>query len=237
MRQQRVVVAVLAGVCMLAVGCTKVVDGSAVAADTSGPLHQAPIAVGALEGLMLDSSQINRELSATSMKVWFNAKVMWDWSKNVSDKDCLAVDGPAQDKVYAGTGWTAMRGQRLDDSVNDSKKRQHYAIQAVVAFSNAQDANNFYTNQVQSWKNCSNRRFSDVAPNQPDTVWTVAGVVTENGTLSTSQVQEGGDGWTCQRALTVRNNIAIDIVTCAYNQTGSVATDIALQIAAKAAKQ
>ena len=35
------------------------------------------------------------------MKVWFNAKVMWDWSTNMTDKNCLAVDGPAQDKVYA----------------------------------------------------------------------------------------------------------------------------------------
>ncbi|WP_156746065.1 sensor domain-containing protein [Mycobacterium sp. 1423905.2] len=221
---------------MLTAGCTEVVEGSALAAE-KGPLRQAPITVSALEGLLLDSSQINSELSATSMKVWFNAKVMWDWSSSVTDNDCLAVDGPAQEKVYANTGWTAMRGQRLDDSVNDSKKRQHYAIQAIVAFSTAQDANTFYTNQVQSWKNCSNRRFSDVAPNQPDTIWTVASAVTDNGTLSTSQVQEGGDGWTCQRALTVRNNISIDIVTCAYNQMGSAAKDIALQIAAKAAKQ
>jgi hypothetical protein len=38
---------------------------------------------------------------ATSMKVWFSAKAMWDWSTNISDKNCLAIDGPAQDKVYA----------------------------------------------------------------------------------------------------------------------------------------
>ncbi len=90
---------------------------------------------------------------------------------------------------------------------------------------------------MQSWNSCSKRRFSDVAQGQPDTVWTVAEVNNDNGTLSTSQVQEGGDGWACQRALTVRNNIAIDIVTCAYSQSGSVAIDIATHIAAKVAKQ
>jgi hypothetical protein len=57
-----------------------------------------------------------------------------------------------------------------------------------------------------------------------------------NGMLTASEVQEGGDGWTCQRALTVRNNLAIDIVTCAYTQNGPSATDIANQIAAKVAK-
>lgn len=54
----------------------------------------------------------------------------------------------------------------------------------------------------------------------PDVVWTVGAVTDDNGTLSTSQVQEGGDGWTCQRALTVRNNVAVDIVACADRRFG-----------------
>ena len=236
MRQQ-IAVLVLAGLSTLAVGCTSTVNGKAVAADNSGPLTQNPVAVSALDGLLLDADQINSTLGATSMKVWFNAKAMWNWSSGVSDKNCLAVDGPVQDKVYAGTGWTAMRGQRLDDSADDSKKRNHYAIQAVVAYPSVHDANAFYDSSVQSWSACSNRRFSDVTPGQPDTVWTVADVTNDNAMLSTSQVQEGGDGWTCQRALTVRNNVAIDIVTCVYSQSGSPAIEIASQIAAKVAKQ
>lgn len=229
-------IATLAGVCMLVAGCTDVVDGNAVAGEKAGLSNQPPIPVGALDDLMLDASQVNRALGATSMKIWFKAKGMWDWSKNVDDKNCLAVDGAAQDKVYAGTGWTSMRGQRLDDSVDDSKKRKHYAIQAVVAFPNAQDAGNFYNTSVQSWKSCSNRRFNDAGPNSPPTIWTVGDVTNDNGMLTSSQVQEGGDGWACQRALTVRNNLAIDIVTCAYQQDGQPATDIANQIAAKVAK-
>jgi PknH-like extracellular domain len=55
--------------------------------------------------------------------------------------------------------------------------------------------------------------------------------------LSTSEVQEGGDGWTCQRALTARNNVVVDVVTCAYSQVGASAIDIATQLAAKVAKQ
>ncbi len=236
MRRQ-IAVFVLAGVSALAVGCTTIVTGRPVAGDNSGPLTQQPIAVSAIEGLLLDVDQINNALNATSMKVWFNAKAMWDWSSGISDKNCLAVDGPAQDEVYAGTGWTAMRGQRLDDSVDDSKKRNHYAIQAVVAYPSAHDADAFYNSSVQSWSACANRRFSDVTPGQPDTVWTVADINKVSGTLSTSEVQEGGDDWACQRALTVRNNVAIDIVTCAYSQAGGSAVDIASQIAAKAAKQ
>lgn len=88
MGKQLAALAALVGACMLAAGCTNVVDGTAVAADKSGPLHQDPIPVSALEGLLLDLSQINAALGATSMKVWFNAKAMWDWSKSVADKNC-----------------------------------------------------------------------------------------------------------------------------------------------------
>jgi hypothetical protein len=235
--RERIAVLVLAGVSTLAIGCTTTVNGKAVAADNSGPLIQNPVAVSALDGLLLDVGQINSALGATSMKVWFSAEAMWDWSSSVSDKNCLAIDGPAQDKVYANTGWTAMRGQRLDDSVDDSKKRKNYAIQAVVAFPSAHDANAFYDSSTQSWSACSKRRYSDVNPNPPDTVWTVSDITKDNGMLSASQIQEGGDGWTCQRALTVRNNVAVDIVTCTFSQSGSPAVDIAAQIAAKVAKQ
>ncbi|WP_437339782.1 sensor domain-containing protein [Mycobacterium asiaticum] len=221
---------------MLAAGCTDVVDGRAVAGAKAGLANQTPIPVSALDDLLLDTSQINSAVGATSMKVWFPAKGMWDWSKNVADTNCLAVDGAAQDKVYAGTGWTAMRGQRLDDSIDDSKKRKHYAIQAVVAFPNAQNARDFYRSSVQSWKSCSNRRFNDVTPSQPDTIWSVGDVTDDNGILTSTQTQEAGNGWACQRALTVRNNIAIDVVTCAYDQIGSSAVEIANQIAGKVAK-
>ena len=236
MRQQ-IAVLVLAGACTLAVSCTTTANGKAVPADKSGPITSAPVAVSALDGLLLDPSQINSALGATTMKVWFSAKAMWDWGSNITDKNCLAIDGPAQDRVYTDTGWTAVRGQRVDDSVDDSKKRDHYAIQAVVAYPSAHDASAFYNSSVQGWPSCSNRRFSDVTQGQPDVVWTVGAITNANGTLSTSQVQEGGDGWTCQRALTVRNNIAVDVVACSYNQSGSPATDIAAQIAAKVVKQ
>ena len=235
--RQRVAALVLAAVSALAVGCDATVSGKAVPAAKSGPLPQTPVAVAALDGLLLDARQVNDALNATSMKVWFSATAMWDWSSTISDKDCLPLDGPAQDRVYAGTGWTAMRGQRLDDSVDDSKNRNHYAIQAVVGYPSAHDANAFYDSSVQSWSACATRRFSDLPEGKPAVVWTVAGVNKVSGTLSTSEAQEGGAGWSCQRALTVRNNVAIDVLTCASPLAGGSAVDIAEQIAAKVARQ
>jgi PknH-like extracellular domain len=235
--RQQIAGLVLASVCALTVGCTSVVNGKAVPADKSGPVTEPPLSISALDGLLLDVGQINAALGAASMKVWFEARTMWDWSSSINDKNCLAVDGPAQAKVYADTGWSGIRGQRIDDSVDGSKNRSHYTIQAVISFPSAHDASAFYDSSGPSWSACSNRRFSDVNPGKPDTVWTVAGITKDSGMLSTSQVQEGGDGWACQRALTARNNIAIDIVTCSFDPVGGAAIDIATQIAAKVTKQ
>jgi PknH-like extracellular domain len=235
--RRQVVGLVLAAIATLGAGCATTVSGNAVAADKSGALAPPPVAVSALDPLLLDPDQINTALGATAMKVWYEAKGMWDWSASVSDVNCLAIDGPAQDHVYADTGWTGMRGRRLDDSPDDSKKRTHYAIEAVVAFPSAHDASAFYDSSKQSWVACSNRRYNDVAPGKPDTIWTVASISNDNGTLSTSQVQEGGDGWSCQRALTVRNNVAIDVVGCSYSFSGTPVNDMVTQIAARVAKQ
>src|SRR6185312_6059930 len=100
MRQQ-ITMLLLTGACALVAGCTDNVTGKALPADTSGPYAEPPLPVSALGGLLLDVGQINSALGATSMKIWFDAAKMWDWSAGMSDRNCLAVDGPAQDKVYA----------------------------------------------------------------------------------------------------------------------------------------
>ena len=74
--RQQIAVLLLAGMSTLAIGCTTTVNGRPVAGDNSGPLIQNPVPVSALDGLLLDVSQINNALSATSMKVWFTAKAM-----------------------------------------------------------------------------------------------------------------------------------------------------------------
>jgi hypothetical protein len=60
----------------------------------------------------------------------------------------------------------------------------------------------------------------------------VGPVSNTNGTLSATETQEGSSGYTCQRALTAANNVAIDVLACSSNQSDS-AVNIAHQIAAK----
>jgi hypothetical protein len=109
----------------------------------------------------------------------------------------------------------------------------------VVLFPSAQQAAAFFAASAQSWQACSNDTFAHTMSGGRE-VWDVGPISNADGVLSTvarisieiyDHPQEG-DGATGQRALTVRNNVAIDVFT--YNSTASdPAVSIAQQIAAK----
>jgi len=101
--------------------------------------------------------------------------------------------------------------------------------QAVVLFSSPQDAGSFFTGSTKSWAACSNRQFT-VAVNGNSQVHTVGPVSNTKGTLSATVTPANSPG-TCGRALTVANNVAIDVTTC-LGPPGA-AVNIAHQIAAK----
>ncbi|OBB92404.1 hypothetical protein A5781_02660 [Mycobacterium sp. 852002-30065_SCH5024008] len=221
-----------AAVCALAAGCTTVVGGSAAPADTRGPLTQAPVTVTTLDGLLLDDRKVNDILGA-GMRIRLRTQEMWDSSQTFSEKSCLAMAGPAQQAVYADTGWTAVRGERLDDSFDNPKVRNDSVNQAVIAYPTARQANAFYEASVRRWSACANRRFVDHPAGQPEIAWAVADSHQVGGTLSTSEEQVGSeDGWRCQRALTARNNVVIDVAACGSFLPGGSAVDVAQQIAA-----
>lgn len=235
MVHRRIALLVLA-VSALASGCTTVVGGSASPADTSGPLPQTPVAAAALDGLLLGADEINSWLT-TGMRLRESVQAMWDASPTFSDKNCLAMYGPAQQAVYADTGWTAMRGRRLDDNFDDPAVRNDSAVEAVIAYPTARQANTFYDASVRRWFACADRKFVEHRPGKPEVAWTVGDAHKLGGTLSTSEVQESSDGWACQRALTVRNNVVIDVATCGSFLPGGSAADLAQQIAARVARQ
>lgn len=235
MVHRRIAFLVLA-VSALASGCTTVVGGSASPADTSGPLPQTPVAAAALDGLLLGADEINSWLT-TGMRLRESVQAMWDASPIFSDRSCLAMYGPAQQAVYADTGWTAMRGRRLDDNFDDPAVRNDSAVEAVIAYPAARQANTFYDASVRRWFACADRKFVEHRPGKPEVAWTVGDAHKLGGTLSTSEVQESSDGWACQRALTVRNNVVIDVATCGSFLPGGSAADLAQQIAARVARQ
>jgi hypothetical protein len=217
------------GMALAAVGCATTTNGSPTPGDHSGPLAAPAAAVVTMDRLLLGTGEINAAMAATGMVVHTARQNMWDDSANVADPNCLAVDGPVEDKMYTGRGWTTMRAQVLQEP---GDAWNHYVLQSVVAFPTVADATAFYTASWKRWRACSNRRFTYTRPG-PDRVWTTAQVANTTGTLAISLALDGVKHWDCQHALTVANKVAVEVQACGYNQTDPAAVAITGQIAAK----
>jgi hypothetical protein len=155
---------------------------------------------------------------------------MLENSSFVSDKACVPLAFAVEANVYGGSGWSAMRAQVL------AKVAQSAVTQAAVLFPAAHDAASFFTASTRSWQACSNRQFTITAKDNSQ-VQTVGPVSNTNGTLSATVAtvtQPGNRLAICSRALTVVNNVAIDVTEC--GGPAAAADNIAHQIAAKVPK-
>ena len=213
----------VAGLCILTAGCTNPDHVTKTTPTTS--MIARPVVQREIDTLLLPPEQINAAMGAKDMAVRNKRVAMSDDSATMKPKECLAIDGSVQEPVYAGSGFTAVR----DEALNDGDNFTHYAQQAVVLFPIAKQANAFFTASAKQWPTC--HHFSHI---QSGTEWTVGSISNDNGILSTVAAQDNAKagGWACGRALVIRNNIIVDVNTCSPNP-GNSAVDIANQIAAK----
>ena len=169
-------------------------------------------------------------MGTTGMTVTGTISTLPDGSGQVPDKACVPLEGPGQAPVYANSGSTALSGQRVADP-----SHAHLVEQIVVSFSSAQDARAFFTTSTQRWPACANRQHDETTTAGEAQVHAVGPVSNTNGTLSatiTGIKARNGDSAVCERALTVANNVAIDIDACSASPSGA-AVNIADQIAAR----
>ena len=247
MRRQLIAAPALAAMCVLAAGCNTPQRETAPTPTTTTTTRPPapPVAVTSLDGLLLSPDQINTAMGATAMTVATTPTTMDDDSAHVADKACLPLWSSLEPTVYVR--WTDFRAQELKDpgTIRDEIHGQiqvadfdHFASQGVVLLPSAQDAGAFFTTSAQSWPGCANRQYTATVTGYPDQLFTVGPVANTNGTLSATQTI-GDANWlweSCQRALTVANNVAIDVEACSRVRSDSqsdAAVNIAHQIAAK----
>jgi hypothetical protein len=239
-----IVAGVVAGVVIVCTGLGIAIasrtDGSASpavasAANVFGAVtnpSQAPpaatVPLSALPGLLLDPATINSIEGATDISLKSES------SDNTSayvglDNDrpeCGEVQGPALQVVLDNSGWIGVRTQALSDPDGS----RHLIHNAAIYFPVANAANDFAARQAQAWAKCNGATLHISPPGEGPSIWLVGTAVSRDGMLSITNTQEGGGGWQCQRALTVRNNIVIDTRSCGDDRTDQ-ATTIAARMA------
>lgn len=213
------------GVAVLVAGCGGSNQSNQTSTTTITSLIPRPVVERELDPLLLTPAQVNPLMGATGMAVIRRHDAMSDDSATMKPPECLAIDGSAQARVYAETGFTGVRDQELNDGDNFT----HYAEQAVVLFPTVKQAHVFLVASALRWPACHQYTHT-----QSRTVWDVAPISDDNDTVSTVSTQEQAKtgGWACGRALSARNNVVVDVNTCSANP-GNSAVDIANQIVAK----
>ena len=214
--------AALGLLCLSLSGC------AATTAGTAMPTAPIPAATPqTLSTLLLSAPEVGASLTGRDdLVVTREVSEPWNDSAHFDNTDCLAVAGAAQHGVYAGTGWTGLRGQVLREPPG-SQTRAHYAVQAVVLFPTAAAAADFFTRSQQSWAGCSARELTYAQQLAPDQVWAVGPAGTERDVLTVSRTQRGPQRWSCQRALSVRGNVAVDVEACSLDGPTTAAATIA----------
>lgn len=213
-------------VCLMVGGCASTTAGMAMPRSGSSA-SSTPTTVETLPSLLLSASGVG---SAIGHDVVVTREVSKAWADTGHLPDgCLAVAGAAQKNVYANTGWTALHGQVLRDPPG-AKAWSHLAVQAVVLFPTAQAASDFLVRSRDDWAGCANRELTYVEQPAPDQVWSVGPASTDRDVLTVSRVQRSPEQWSCQRALTVRGTVAVDVEACDLNGATSAAAAIATAI-------
>jgi serine/threonine kinase PknH len=222
-------------VVILVAGCGSGGNSAGPSATSAGSTASSrpPVAADALDGLLLSPAEIGTAMASDAeIPVKTTLSQMADTSAGKPDKNCRFTQ-PAESTIYVTSGWKAVRSQELQEPVPNFA---HHVIQAVVQFPDANGASNFFKASAQFWPLCANHEYHVVSPGGPDKIFTMGPIDNNNSVLSTTDTLQDGNGWACQRALTVSNNVVVDIAACATNPPAGSAVNIARQIAEKVAK-
>lgn len=181
---------------------------------------------------MLTVDEIGDIVGARNLEVILETGAMSDNSDSVSDPDCLGTLFGAEEAVYEGTGWTAVRDQVVGDAESD---RQHWVEQTVVLFPSERQAREFFDDSAAAWGQCAGFSVS-VDDYESTYIWHIEDLDTRDDVIAQVTVQEDFDDWQCQHALSVVSNLSVETWACAFGIEDQ-AVDIAEKMLAKAAKR
>ena len=225
-------------------------SSSTTTTTTTTTSSKPPVAQAALGSFLLNPDELNGVMSSTGMASQEkfdkpqddNAKQHWPqgWTWPA---ECLYALGPAEGPVITDAKYTAISG---DDSVAPlppgATDINPEVTQAVLLFPSADDAKAFFTTSSQRWPACADHQFTTPGDaDTPELAWKVGPVSTADSTLTATLSMTGTKNgvthtMSCQRALTVRNNVAIDVSAC-RNDAADLGVKVVKLIGAKVDKQ
>ncbi len=227
-----VLVGIVLAVTISLTGCVTTVSGTAVRNTSVVPTNVPRLDESALDRVLLPVGEVNDIMGTTDLEVTSDIDDMTDSSGKVSDPDCLGAMFGAEEAVYKGSGWTAVRDVVAREPEEDN---DHWVEQTAVIYPEAGNARRFLEKSRSIWEKCAD---SSLAVDTVDTssLWEFDDVVAGDRLITQMTTQQDADGWGCQHALAAASNLTAETWACGYAITDEAAT-IALDIVDNAAEK
>lgn len=197
-------------------------------ATASASSDKAPVPVSKIEELLPHQEALAAAVADPELGMVMSGEGMDEVT--VVDADCQGISSVASGPVYAGTGWTAIRWQRWYSPPDiDTHDLKHGLLVSVATFPRAENAQAFYAKQSDKWKRCAGRTLNMTVTsgdNEQRVFWTVTDVTESDELVKTTAISEGGGGWSCQDALTIRNNVVAQADVCGDSIPANAAPEI-----------
>jgi len=212
-------------------GCVSTVSGSAVRDGHAVPSDVPPLDEAALKRVLLSIDEVNDIMGTKDIEVTSELDDMTDSSDKVSDTDCLGAMFGAEEKVYDGSGWTAVHDWVAREPEEDNA---HWVEQTAVLYPDAAQANRFFDKSKSTWQKCAGTSLA-VDDSDSSSLWEIGDLSADDGLLTQMAMQQDADGWGCQHALSAVSNMTIETWACAYSLSDEAAT-MAIDVVTNAAK-
>lgn len=219
-------------------GCTRAVDGTALAAEpgsripTTSILAPAPRAMPptALEGLLLNRDQLIAVAGGTTMALVGTTTSTSDSAQIVDDRACLGLSSVGDVTVYANSGYVAMRGNQFSTPHAVAAD----VTQLVTSFTTPGDAQALLQRARQDWQRCAQRRFGFHSSNGNHSYFLTYDVRSRDSRITLSMRQEENARWGCSHAMAVQGAVVVEARVCLLNEdTDAAVNNLLDQIVAK----
>ena len=200
----------------------------------AAPPAPPTLAPAALPGLLPSVDTVRAAVGGADLGVDQTSPKPLDSSANVTEKECLGVLGPGEKATYAGSGYQGFQLEVVRDRADESKLANASIV--VATFLSAEQAKQFFDAQPPRWAQCADRRVTfDYGDGSPRSFHLGSSALTADGVLTMPVYWVGVPQQQCQRAMVVRNNVAIDVWACRVGP-GDPAVMILRDIVAKIAQ-
>ena len=150
--------------------------GTGCSATTPPPKSGTASVAPDLDAVLLSADQINTVMSASGMQPGTIGRAPFHATFTLSNPECSGTLTVAENPVYAGSGYTAVRQQKLQKLQKLQKpgdNRQHAVGQAAVRFPSGDQASAFVKSSATKWRACIGQTVTQTDADGTTVRWVV----------------------------------------------------------------